>query len=311
MKQPLVSIIITAYNKRHTIGRCIRSAIRQSYGNKEVIVVDDCSTDGTAEDVARFSDSVTIIGNSRNIGLTASRQLGIDRAHGEYITFVDGDDWLSARAVERAVAHDADVVQMGVRLRVTKLGLPLGLRNRYCPQRALEAQICDERLFPVQCWGKLYRRELLRHTPFIEYDGFWGEDRLFNMAVFGLKPSVAVARNAVYNYRWGGATCGTYDPHILSEYIKVWRLKKEWLAKSGLSSRYSQGVDAEMRELAQYDIRRMAASGLYSRSQLAEHVKHGICRGTGLWDAGDAERLLHDNRLTPVRRIKNIVKQML
>lgn len=310
MKQPLVSIIITAYNKRRTIGRCIRSAIRQSYGNKEVIVVDDCSTDGTAEDVARFSDSVTIIGNSRNIGHTASRQLGIDRARGEYITFVDGDDWLSTRAVERAVAHDADVVQMGVWLRVTKLRLPLGLRNRYCTQRALEAQICDEQLFPVQCWGKLYRRALLQRVNFIKYDGFWGEDRLFNMAVFGLKPSVAVACKAVYNYRWGGATCDTYNSRDLSEYAKVWELKKKWLTENGLSSQYSTRADEEMRTLAQYDIRRRAASRQFTYGQMIEHVKADICP-TGLWNESDAERLVHDNRLTPVRRIKNIVKQML
>ena len=310
MNQPSVSIIITSYNKRRTIGRCIRSAIRQSYSNKEVIVVDDCSTDGTTEAVSRFSDRVLVVRNHKNQGHTASRQLGVERAQGEYVTFVDGDDWLSAKAIEKAMMHDADVVQMRITLRVTRAGIPVVMRNRYCKERALEAQICDERLFPVQCWGKLYRRELLQRARFIKYDGFWGEDRLFNMAVFGLKPSVAVANDAVYNYRWGGATCDTYNPRDLSEYIKVWQLKKEWLAENGMSSRYAHCADKEMRELARYDIRRMAASRQFSCEQMTEHVKGNICR-TGLWDGGDAERLVHYNRLTPGRRIKNIVKQML
>lgn len=309
MSQTKVSVIITAYNKCRTIGRCIRSVIGQTGADVETIVVDDCSTDGTAEKIAAFGDRVSVIRNRHNIGLVKSRLTGVKEATGDYITFVDGDDRLSRNAVANCLKHDADVIQMAVRLRVTPLCIPMAMRNRYDVGMALEAQLYDDRLFPVQCWGKLYRRRLIEGARFINYDGFWGEDRLFNIAIFSQRPTIAVAKDAVYDYSWGGGTC-RYRHEDLSEYMKVYDLKRQWLKDNGLYERHIEAVTREARGLVRYGIRRMIESGAYRRDEAVDYIRQTVC-DRGIFEAESAGWLYDDNGPTVAQRMKNIVKRML
>lgn len=94
----LVSVIIPAFNRAHTIKRAIDSVRGQSYKNIEVIVVDDCSTDGTIECVQKWygdADWLLYVINDENVGAAASRNIGVQYAHGDYIAFQDSDDeWM-------------------------------------------------------------------------------------------------------------------------------------------------------------------------------------------------------------------------
>ncbi|MDT8306348.1 MAG: glycosyltransferase [Anaerolineae bacterium] len=87
-----VSIIIPAYNQAHYLGEAIRSALGQSYGDVEVIVVDDGSTDGTQAVVEAFDDARLRYVYQENRGLSAARNTGIRHAHGEYLSYLDSDD---------------------------------------------------------------------------------------------------------------------------------------------------------------------------------------------------------------------------
>lgn len=88
----LVSIIITAYNEEKYIERAIVSALNQSYGNIEVIVIDDGSNDKTLEISKKYISQLEIFHNDHPQGLMEARNLGVRNAKGEYITFLDGDD---------------------------------------------------------------------------------------------------------------------------------------------------------------------------------------------------------------------------
>jgi glycosyltransferase involved in cell wall biosynthesis len=96
---PAVSIVLPTYNRAPLIGRSIRSVLEQTYRNFELIVVDDGSTDTTAEEVARFADTrIRYLRFDQNRGAAAARNAGIRQAAGAFIAFQDSDDeWLPAK----------------------------------------------------------------------------------------------------------------------------------------------------------------------------------------------------------------------
>ena len=93
----LISVVIPCYNQGHYLGEAISSALDQSYANLEVIVVDDGSTDHTAEVAGNYSRVVCV--RQENQGLAAARNRGIEASQGEYVVFLDADDRLAAGAI--------------------------------------------------------------------------------------------------------------------------------------------------------------------------------------------------------------------
>lgn len=99
-----VSIIITAFNEEKYIERAIESALAQSYNSIQVIVIDDGSSDDTFQRAEQYTPSIVIHRNSEPTGLMAARNLGISRADGDYITFLDGDDAFHPQKVAKQLA---------------------------------------------------------------------------------------------------------------------------------------------------------------------------------------------------------------
>jgi glycosyltransferase involved in cell wall biosynthesis len=98
----LVSIIITCYNKERFIAEAIESALYQTYKNKEIIVVDDGSTDNSLSIILDYKDRVNVV-QQNNYGASSSRNTGVRVAKGKYVVFLDGDDILSKDSVARRV----------------------------------------------------------------------------------------------------------------------------------------------------------------------------------------------------------------
>lgn len=112
---PEVSVIMPAYNTKAYIARAIASALNQSLTNIEVIVVDDASTDGTAEAARRFQDErVRVFVNDQNMGAAGARNRALREARGNWIAVLDSDDWYAPERLERllqvARAEQADMV---------------------------------------------------------------------------------------------------------------------------------------------------------------------------------------------------------
>jgi glycosyltransferase involved in cell wall biosynthesis len=92
---PRVSVVIPLYNRAHTIERALGSVARQSFGDFEIVVVDDASRDGGAEKIAGFDPRLRILRHPANRGAAAARNTGIKAAQGDYVAFLDSDDeWL-------------------------------------------------------------------------------------------------------------------------------------------------------------------------------------------------------------------------
>ena len=107
---PLVSVVIPTYNRKHTLKRSIESVLRQTYRNFEIILVDDCSTDGTMEymeaEYGAVSDvNIVYVRNDCNLGAAGARNAGISYAKGEYIAFHDSDDEWFPNKLEKQMLH--------------------------------------------------------------------------------------------------------------------------------------------------------------------------------------------------------------
>jgi Glycosyl transferase family 2 len=99
---PLVSVIIPAFNRELTVVRSVRSALNQTYGNIEVIVVDDGSSDGTVEQLRQFGDQILVL-QQENGGPSMARNHGASRATGSILAFLDSDDEWLPRKIEKQV----------------------------------------------------------------------------------------------------------------------------------------------------------------------------------------------------------------
>ncbi|MBE9167626.1 glycosyltransferase family 2 protein [Pleurocapsales cyanobacterium LEGE 06147] len=112
---PQISVIIPAYNTANYIGQAIESVLGQTYHNIEVIVVDDASTDATAEVAQKFVDErLKVIINQKNSGVSYSRNRALREAKGTWIALLDSDDWFAPKRLEKllqvAQAEGADLI---------------------------------------------------------------------------------------------------------------------------------------------------------------------------------------------------------
>lgn len=114
--QPLVSVIVPVFNTEKYVSQCLDSIVNQSYPNMEVIIVDDGSTDDSASIYSQyaFKNSAVSVVQKKNGGLSSARNAGLSAAHGDYITFIDSDDYyLSVDAVSKLVEillhYDVDI----------------------------------------------------------------------------------------------------------------------------------------------------------------------------------------------------------
>lgn len=120
MKQLLISVIIPVYGVEKYIAQCLESVINQTYKNLEIIVVNDGTKDRSAEIAKEYAaqDSRIKVYDFKNGGLSVARNRGLEIAIGEYISYLDGDDWIDTKMyetlLEAAMKNDADMVKCGM-----------------------------------------------------------------------------------------------------------------------------------------------------------------------------------------------------
>ena len=99
-----ISVIVPVYNAEAYLDKCIESLIRQSYDNLEIILIDDKSTDKSLKICYEWrerDERISVFEHSNNKGQASARNLGLEKASGKYITFVDSDDWIEEKLIEK------------------------------------------------------------------------------------------------------------------------------------------------------------------------------------------------------------------
>lgn len=244
----LISVIIPVYNTERFLRQCLRSVLRQSHRNLEVIVVNDAGPDRSLEILKEFEQKdsrLLLLENPENIGLSRSRFRGMEHASGKYIAHVDSDDWLPKNALEKLVVRaeqdDADVVLGSLATVMDSFGkIKLSHYNNFEKNFRTDTigqpELFDDYFIsyfgvnklPVSVCAKLYKKSVLDRANLKPTDMFWGEDLLFNMNLHPFLNKISFIADTVYNYRWGGMTTRD-NPGFLTDVKKLYVLKKEAL----------------------------------------------------------------------------------
>lgn len=214
MAQPLVSVLIPVYNVEEYLERCLDSVLNQSLTRIEVICVNDGSTDKSLEILKKYqeNDSRVIIVNKENGGLPSARNAGIERARGEYIGFVDSDDYVQPDMFEKlyntAKKEKSDVVVCGANIlpetpRASDW-LYACLSPGYRKYDKFDANMLfhDMTVTPF-LWRTLIKKSLIdKYNLRLNETIMIGEDKAFQCKVYPLAESITVIPDKLYNYFW-------------------------------------------------------------------------------------------------------------
>lgn len=209
MDAPLISVVVPVYNTASYLRRCIEGLLAQTYLNIEVICVDDGSTDDSAQILAEYArlDARVKIISQANAGLSAARNAALEVAKGEWVSFVDSDDYVKPQLYERLqeafADEDVDVVWFGNEV-VCSYDADLKEKcEQYFTQNLSGKEMCRPGIigWKTFCvWGKLYRRSLLEKFAIRYPVGARYEDLCFNWKVFGVARAIWFVPEKLYCY---------------------------------------------------------------------------------------------------------------
>ncbi|MDY6309565.1 MAG: glycosyltransferase family 2 protein [Oribacterium sp.] len=220
------SVIIPAYNAAEYLEKCVSSVLEQTRRDLEVIVVNDGSTDRTPElcEQLRNRDSRVRVMHKKNGGLSSARNLGLEVATGEYVFFLDADDWLSEACLADLHAlrekTNADIVIANF----VSFDEEKGLFTFYSTDETYyEETYTPKELFThendardnfhtsfIHAWDKLYRKELFLHVRYPE--GMLAEDDYTTWKLYLLSDKIAYLNKAEYFYRVHDGSIMTSSP---------------------------------------------------------------------------------------------------
>ena len=259
-----ISIIVPVYNSEKHIEQCVDSLLDQTHSNIEIILIDDGSTDRSGEICSMYAekDARVIYKYQENQGSSAARNAGLDSSTGDWITFVDADDWVDKRmceiALSKAKEAGADIVLWSYfthfpnEVRKSKL-VKGGSRNLTPERNELELKTISQYYGGISqgsaisagsSWCKLYKRNLIFDNNIRFTLGLIrAQDTVFSLEAFELAEKIVFINEYLYNYRKSpsGITSGT-------KYIKDCKTPFTMLLESYKSfiKRYNKGEEFQV-----------------------------------------------------------------
>lgn len=266
---PLISVIIPVYNVEKYLSQCLDSVINQTYPNLEVICINDESTDGSLDILNRFAkyDHRIQVIEKQNEGVSCARNVGLQSAHGEYIMFVDADDWMEMDTCEKALVamldNEADIIMWSY---VSEYGTSKSPKTIFSDNCVFEKQEILNRLHrrfigivgeemkhpeladaicPV--WGKLYKRSLIVQSgaTFIDLAEIGTyEDGMFNLETFFYANKVVYLNRCLYHYRRSNTTSVTsaYREELLGLWQNLYQKMEQHIQEKKLPAIYNEAL---------------------------------------------------------------------
>ncbi len=195
MKNPKISVIVSVYNTEKYIEKCLDSLLNQTYSNIEIVVINDCSTDGSLKILKKYAkkyDNMILIENKENKGLSYSRNVGLEKATGEYIGYIDSDDYVDSTYYEqmmKAIKKEKSEIAIADMKIVYEDGSFPDYVSKGCNGEVNTLNIIKNGLAASAC-NKLFKREIIEKYKFSE--GKLNED----LAV--ILPSIVAAKKISY-----------------------------------------------------------------------------------------------------------------
>lgn len=193
-----VSVIVPVYNVEKYLARCLDSLLAQATSaSYEILCINDCSPDGSLrilEDYQqRFPDRIRLLENEKNVGLGATRDHGVREATGDYLMFIDSDDYVKDDYIE----HYMNAMESGPCDIV--IGGYIDTDGEREQVRLLPHSLWTELCFSA-AWAKMYRREFVERNSLRFTSARYAEDTLFNLDVFALDARCTIIDYAGYCY---------------------------------------------------------------------------------------------------------------
>ena len=206
---PLVSIIIPVYNCERYINKCIQSVINQTYSNLEIIIIDDGSTDDSGKICDYFAkrDSRIRLIHQRNGGPGIARNTGLSHVSGEYIAFIDADDYVSTEYIHKMVLlafeYQSDIVEvcsiwmLPLKNEFHSSNLPI--QQFYGSQELVADYFSSNRKLQNSLWGRLFRWNVIRDIRFSNKS--IAEDTEYSLKAFINCKKLVKSNEVLYVYR--------------------------------------------------------------------------------------------------------------
>lgn len=214
---PKISVIIPAYNVGEFIFECVESVKNQTYQNIEMIIVNDGSTDNTKEicdNLAKTDSRIKLI-NKKNEKLNFARKTGFENSTGEFITFVDGDDAISKKAIEKLyknlIAKNCDISISGYERFTDKfkdnikndnfIEKEISSRNEIIKYCLVDTNFGIKNIYNVTVWGRLYKRKIIEKIDWNFSNYRINEDEFESLQMFNFAKKVYLNNDILYYYR--------------------------------------------------------------------------------------------------------------
>ena len=255
-----ISVIIPIYNSEYYLKKCIESVINQTYKNLEIILVNDGSTDKSSyicNEYMMKDDRIKVI-NKENSGVSDSRNHGISASTGEYIAFLDSDDWIDSNLYNvlynLIIKNNSDISVCNFK-RVNNEEEKLKFSSNEFIYNNIEAieEIYGERYiqFIGVVWNKLYKRELFSELRFPK--GRIHEDEYISpLLMFKAKKIVYTDRELIYYRKTLNSIMNTKFNVKRLDYLYVLRERNKFFKENNLSELYQKGIQTEIQKNIEY-----------------------------------------------------------
>lgn len=253
---PLVSVVVPVYNVETYLTECVDSIVGQTYGNLELLLIDDGSKDSSGEicdDYAAKDHRVRVI-HKENGGVSSARNLGIDQAQGEYLVFVDSDDRIDPTMVEKMVnaitRYRTDLVICGYeRFRddwsqAFRISAYSTIIFQNLSELAGVYTAAGTNMFGVSIWAKMYNLQIIRQNSIsFREDISYEEDCVFNLDYFNHVQYTCVLNECLYSYRQMDQSLSKgYRRDSYRFLVNGYRGRMELLQRCGLNTKGAENI---------------------------------------------------------------------
>lgn len=245
MVEGMISVVIPVYNAERYLKETIQSVLDQTYQNFEIVAVNDGSKDYSLEILKQIDDPRLRIIDKENTGVSDTRNVAIDAAAGEYVCFLDADDYLSPQYLQRmydvALEKHADMVvcnYMPFRGNPVFEGKRADMVSVLCTETLIQAGVL------TSAWTKLIRRSTLsRYHIQFDKNMTFGEDLFFCWKALLASDSVWFIDEKLYGYRMaGGGATNKFHPNLYEKYKAAFSELKEFGETVGKDDEYAMDV---------------------------------------------------------------------
>lgn len=266
IKQTIVSVIVPIYNVAPYLEKCLDSLVKQTYSNLQIILVDDGSTDGSAQICDRYAkaDERLLVIHKQNGGLSSAREAGVAAVTGKYAMFVDADDWIDFNTIEECMNS----------IQISGAECVLFSYVKEYPEKSIVVPVMDkERLFTGDdaknkvyrrlygplgaelkhperlsnletCCMKLYKTELVKKGRYFDTKEVGSsEDGLFNMYALYSCNRFLYINKPFYHYRKGvQSLTGCYRPNLANQWKHLFEIIEDIIKEKKLGTEYGEAL---------------------------------------------------------------------